>query len=81
MPIPENLIINADDLGYNSSVNKAIFFCFEQGYINSTSLMTNTIGYEEAVETIHKSPFVRNIGLHINLVREKPLSNFSNKSY
>jgi chitin disaccharide deacetylase len=81
MSIPHNLIINADDLGHGSSVNKAILFCFEQGYINSTSLMTNTDGYNEAVEIVHQNPSITNIGLHVNLIRGKPLSNFTNKSY
>ena len=81
MSIHKNLIINADDLGYNNPTNEAISFCFEQGYINSTSLMTNTACYEEAVDIIHQNSSIINIGLHINLGSGRPVSNFVNKAY
>jgi predicted glycoside hydrolase/deacetylase ChbG (UPF0249 family) len=76
MPIPDNIIANADDLGYNSSVNKAILYCYEQGYINSTSLMTNTASFDEAADLIHRNPIIGNIGIHVNLAEGKPLTNF-----
>ena len=49
------IIINADDFGLNSSVNKAIVESFNNGLINSTTLMANMPGFEEAVEMAHKS--------------------------
>jgi predicted glycoside hydrolase/deacetylase ChbG (UPF0249 family) len=74
MNIPNNIIANADDFGSNASVNRAIVCCFEKGYINSTSLMTNMPGFEEAIELIHSKPFIKNIGVHINLAEGKPLT-------
>jgi chitin disaccharide deacetylase len=75
MRIPDNIIVNADDLGYDASVNTAILFCFEHGYINSSSLMTNMNVFEEAVTLIHEKPAIKNIGVHINLAEGKPLTN------
>jgi len=76
MRVPNKIIANADDLGYNSSVNKAILHCFEQGYINSTSFMTNTPYFDEAAELIHRNPVIANIGIHVDLAEGKPLTNF-----
>jgi predicted glycoside hydrolase/deacetylase ChbG (UPF0249 family) len=76
MPIPPNIIANADDLGLNQSVNRSILHCFEQGYINSTSLLTNTVYFEETVNMIHENPSMHNIGVHVNLAEFKPVTNF-----
>lgn len=79
--IPENIIANADDFGLNSSVNKAILHSYEQGYINSTSLMANCIGFEEAVAMSHQNKIVQNIGVHINLAEGKPVTDFKQKGF
>jgi hypothetical protein len=42
------VIINADDFGMNSSVNRAILSSVEQGLVTSTSIMANMPGFEEA---------------------------------
>ena len=74
MPIPGNVLANADDFGLNTNVNKAIVYCFEQGYINSTSLLTNTAGFDDSVQLIHKTAIIKNVGVHINLAEGKPLT-------
>ena len=74
--IPDYIIANADDLGYSHSVNKAILYCFEHGYINSASLMTNTGFFDEAVSMIKENPVIRNIGVHIDLAEGKPDNRF-----
>jgi predicted glycoside hydrolase/deacetylase ChbG (UPF0249 family) len=76
MPIPANVIANADDLGFSDSVNKAILRCFEQEYINSTSLMTDTPDFEATVELIHQNPVIKNIGVHVDLAQFRPLTDF-----
>jgi predicted glycoside hydrolase/deacetylase ChbG (UPF0249 family) len=76
MPIPANIIANADDLGFNASVNKAILKCFEGGYINSTSLMTDTPDFEATIELIHQNPVIKNIGIHVDLAQFRPLTDF-----
>jgi predicted glycoside hydrolase/deacetylase ChbG (UPF0249 family) len=75
MPMPHKIIANADDLGYSTSVNTAILHCFEHGYINSASLMTNMGGFEEAANLVHEKPVIRNIGVHVNFAEGRPLTN------
>jgi predicted glycoside hydrolase/deacetylase ChbG (UPF0249 family) len=79
--IPGNVIANADDFGLNSAVNKAILYSYEQGYINSTSLMVNCEGFEEAVEMTKHNEIIKNVGIHINLAEGKPVTNFKNRSF
>ncbi|WPU95694.1 ChbG/HpnK family deacetylase [Mucilaginibacter sabulilitoris] len=79
--IPLNVIANADDFGFNSSVNKAILYCFEERLINSTSLMVNCEGFEEAIQLTLRHESIINVGLHTNLAEGKPLTNFSNKTF
>src|SRR5882724_1405681 len=81
MPLPTNIIANADDFGMNSQVNKAVLYCFEQGYINSTSIMTNTEFFEEAAEMTKKHAIITNIGVHINLTDGKPITDFARRTY
>jgi predicted glycoside hydrolase/deacetylase ChbG (UPF0249 family) len=81
MPLPFNIIANADDLGWDLPVNKAILYCFEMGYINSASLMTNKPGFEDAVNLIHANPVIKNIGVHVNLYSGKPHTDFPDKNY
>jgi len=76
MRIPANIIANADDLGYNSAVNKAILYCYQQGYINSASLMTSTPYFAETVSMVHDNPVMSNIGIHVNLAEGPPLTDF-----
>ncbi|AMR34044.1 hypothetical protein A0256_22650 [Mucilaginibacter sp. PAMC 26640] len=70
----DHILANADDFGLNPSVNKAIAFCFQQGYINSASLLTNTPGFDEAVQMIKQHVYIKNIGVHINFAEGKPLT-------
>ena len=44
-----NYIVNADDLGMTPGTNKAIFDGHDNGYINSTSIMTNCDYFNEAI--------------------------------
>lgn len=81
MKIPSHVIANADDLGLNKSVNAAILYCYINGYVNSTSLLTNTIYFDDTVQLINENPIINNIGVHIDFAEGKPLSNFSNPIY
>jgi predicted glycoside hydrolase/deacetylase ChbG (UPF0249 family) len=71
------LIINADDFGYDSNTNAAIVCCFQKNLINSTTIMANMIGFEEAVELANKYGFKDRIGIHVNLTQGKPLTDLS----
>jgi predicted glycoside hydrolase/deacetylase ChbG (UPF0249 family) len=81
MSIPPQIIVNADDIGLKTSVNKAILYCFEQGYINSTSLLTNMDNFDEAVDLIHANPIIKNIGVHVNFAEGKPVSGVINPQF
>ncbi len=81
MSIPNLIIVNADDIGLKTSVNSAILYCFEQGYINSTSLLTNMDCFDETVDLIHNNPVITNIGIHINFAEGKPVSNFKHQQF
>lgn len=71
------LIINADDFGYNHSVNIAIVSCFKKGIINSTTIMANMEGFEEAVRMAYQNNFKDKVGLHVNLTEGFPLTDMS----
>ncbi|MBD1393339.1 ChbG/HpnK family deacetylase [Mucilaginibacter glaciei] len=81
MPIPCNVLINADDLGLSAPINEAIAYCFDLKYINSTSLLTNMPGFDHAIGLIATNDNIRNIGVHINFAEGKPLSSFKEKLF
>lgn len=66
------LIINADDLGYNSSVTKAIFDLMAQGLVTSATLMANSPHVDGAVREIRQFPGC-SFGAHLNLTEFRPL--------
>jgi predicted glycoside hydrolase/deacetylase ChbG (UPF0249 family) len=69
------LIINADDFGYSEPVNEAIVKSFRQFLINSTSLMANMPGFEDAIGQLRANPFLSNrVGLHFNITEGYPLT-------
>jgi predicted glycoside hydrolase/deacetylase ChbG (UPF0249 family) len=70
----KKIIINADDFGSNSSVNKAIVESFGNGLINSTTLMANMPGFDEAVELAYKHNIINKIGIHLTLTEGQPIT-------
>lgn len=81
MPIPPNVIINADDFGYNESKNQAILECFLSGKINSASIMTNMAYSQQAIELSKKYGFSDNIGLHVCLTEGSALTDLSGTAF
>jgi chitin disaccharide deacetylase len=69
-----NLHINADDFGYNSSVNKAIIESFHKGLITSTTIMANMPGFDDAVILAEENEIKHKIGIHLVLTEGKPLT-------
>ena len=65
-PCPR-LIINGDDFGYSSAVNRAIIQAHQQGVLTSTSLMVNERAADEAVQLAKATPSLA-VGLHLVLV-------------
>jgi len=66
------VIFNADDLGLSKGVNEGIVHCYKNGVVNSASLMTTTVHFEETIELIFDKQ-LENIGLHFNLTEGIPL--------
>jgi len=71
-----NLIVNADDLGLTKAVSDGIFEGFTNGIITSSSLMANGSAFKYAVEQLQYFPDL-DIGLHLTLVEERPVSETS----
>lgn len=61
------LIINGDDFGYSSSVNRAIVRAHRDGVLTSASLMVNEAAADEAIELARGNPGLA-VGLHLVLV-------------
>lgn len=60
------LIVNADDLGLSSGVNRGIVKACALGVVTSASLIVNSEWSRDAVELIGEVPKM-SIGLHVNL--------------
>ncbi len=62
-------IVNADDFGADTGINRGIAEAHTSGIVTSTSLMVNMPGTEDAVELSRKLPGL-GVGLHVNLTNE-----------
>lgn len=67
-------IFNADDFGMTLGVNAAIKRAYEEGILNSASLMVNQKYAIQAVEMAKNMPNLE-LGLHLNLTNETPAAN------
>ncbi len=67
-------IFNADDFGMSRGVNQAIAKAYHEGILNSTSIMINLDFVEDALELKKDMPDL-DVGLHLNLTNQYPLSN------
>jgi predicted glycoside hydrolase/deacetylase ChbG (UPF0249 family) len=66
------VVFNADDFGLSDGVNKGIIESYENGVVNSSSLMTTTSHFEDTAALISKHN-LKNIGLHFNLTEGEAL--------
>lgn len=69
----KRLIVNADDFGLCSGVNRGIIQCHDEGVLTSASLMVNMPGFDEAVELARAHPGL-DLGVHITLAAGRPTS-------
>jgi hopanoid biosynthesis associated protein HpnK len=65
------LIVNADDFGLTSGVNRAVMELFEKHLLTSATLMARAAATEEAIGLALKMPLL-GIGCHIVLVDGEP---------
>lgn len=66
----KKIIINADDFGLTSEINKGIIQSFKNGIVTSTSLITNGEGFTEAVQLIKDNSSL-DVGIHLTVIEEK----------
>jgi len=63
----KQLIVNADDFGLHTEINKGIIKGYQEGFITSTSLMCSAPCFREAVALAKACPNL-GIGIHLTLV-------------
>jgi predicted glycoside hydrolase/deacetylase ChbG (UPF0249 family) len=62
-------IVNGDDFGASSGINRGVIEAHTNGILTSTSLMINMPGAEEAVALAAEYPEL-SVGLHVNFTNE-----------
>lgn len=67
------LIVNADDLGLSEAVNEGILEAHLNGILTSASVMANGVAFEHAIRLCRSVPSL-DVGIHLTLVEEEPLS-------
>lgn len=66
------LIVNADDFGYTSGVNRAIVEAHSRGVVTSSTLMANGAAFAEAAELARTVPRL-SVGCHVVLTDGAPV--------
>lgn len=66
------LIVNADDFGFTSGVNRAIIEAHIRGIVTSSTLMANGPAFSEAVDLATVTPRL-SVGCHIVLIDGEPV--------
>lgn len=66
------LIVNADDLGLATGIDRAIFEGHDKGIVTSASLMANGASFDHAVAGVRARPRL-GCGVHLVLHDEKPI--------
>jgi hypothetical protein len=75
MTTNNTIIINADGFGYSYSVNRAILQSFQRTLCNSSSILANMDGFDDAIGLLKTHPILRRkIGIHLNITEGSPLS-------
>lgn len=74
MPSLRRIIINADDLGFAPGVNRGIMEAHDAGTLSSASMMVTAPAFHEAVALVRDGHLRLDVGLHLNLVAGRPLT-------
>lgn len=67
------LIVSADDLGLHQDINRGIFLAHAQGVVTSASAVACGEAFEDAATILREYPSL-DIGVHLTLIEERPLS-------
>jgi predicted glycoside hydrolase/deacetylase ChbG (UPF0249 family) len=68
------LIINADDFGLSTSVNRAIVASLQASLCSSTTIMANQPAFLEACQLAHDHRLFDRVGVHLVLTEGSPLT-------
>jgi chitin disaccharide deacetylase len=71
--VAKNLIVNADDLGWASGVNRGVAEAHRNGIVTSASLLANGAAFAEAVE-LARTTHGFGVGVHLNLSDGPPIA-------
>ena len=66
------LIINADDFGLTTGINRAIIESHREGLVTSATLMANAVATEEAIALARENPKL-SVGCHVTLLDGVPI--------
>jgi len=66
------LIVNADDFGFTSGVNRAIVEAHSRGIVTSSTLMANGRAFDEAINLAKTIPAL-SVGCHVVLIDGQPV--------
>jgi len=69
----KRLIVNADDFGLTSGVNRAVIEAHEGGIVTSTTIMVNMPRFQEAARLATEHPAL-GVGLHFNITQGEPIA-------
>ena len=68
----KKVIVNGDDFGLHSAINRGISEAFQYGCLTSTSLMAGGAAFEEAVGLAGSLPAL-GVGVHLTAVAGQPV--------
>lgn len=66
--------VNADDFGWSESCTKAILTSFENGWIQTSTMIATGAYFEEAAELVKSSDLKDALGIHFDLTEGAPLT-------
>lgn len=68
------MIINADDFGFSSDINRAVIDSFKKKLCSNTTIMANMPGFDEACQLVHEHKLLNYAGIHFVLTEGVPLT-------
>lgn len=71
----KKLVFNSDDFGYSSAFNEGIKKGFLSGVLTSTCILANGEAFDEAIEDILPQIPEIGLGIHLNIIEGKSLTN------
>jgi predicted glycoside hydrolase/deacetylase ChbG (UPF0249 family) len=73
-PSPRLVVVNADELGCAPGVNRGILEAHQAGTLTSASMLVTGAAFAEAVDLVRSDAPRLGVGLHLNLVAGRPLT-------